>query len=486
MNEIREKLQQLMRSDNHRPLLSFRGEVWLWSDCAEIVSDIGNMLDASDIEASVNVGLIARNRPQHAAVILGMIALDRRLTMVHVYQSEAALAEDVKQLRLGVVISDAEDCSTSLKTEIGDQGALGIVLPAHRGERCERLGHYRHDDNHRRTTANGFEVLSSGTTGKPTRTTMPFAVVQRALDSILAVGPEVAQSAEIVSWPFGTIGGLCQIVTASVLTRPFTLLEKFSLEEWLSAIDSYQPLVLFVQPTVLRMVLDADVDKERLASLQVISGGAGPLEPELQKRFEERYGIPLLWAYGATEFCGTIISWTIDLRKQFGLSKAGSAGKPIQGVDVRIIDVDNGEVLGHGETGWLEAKVRGLSDDWVRTTDLAELDEDGFIFIKGRGDGAINRGGFKILPEQLVESLREHPAVLDAAVVGIDDKVLGQVPVAVLELAKGASLTVAEIEQFAREKLLSYQIPVQWKIVDSLPRTSTMKVKLTEISEMFA
>lgn len=485
MSDIREKLKGLLREDNHQTLLSYRGDEWLWSHCARIVASIDQLLSRAGIESSVNVGLIARNRPPHAAVILGMIALDRRLTMVHVYQSPEALAQDVKQLQLGVVVGDSDDWTSNLSEMVEREGVLGIVLPSERGSGCSAVGDYRHSDDHRRTESNGFEVLSSGTTGTPSRTIMPFTVVQRALDSILAVGPEVARSAEIVSWPFGTIGGLCQVVTASVLTRPFALLEKFNLDEWLEAIDRYQPMILFVQPAVLRIVLDAAVPKERLSCLQVISGGAGPLEPELQRRFEERYGIPLLWAYGATEFCGTIISWTFELRKQFGLSKAGSAGKPISGVEVRVVDVTTEQPLPPGDTGWLEAKVSGLSADWVRTTDLAAVDEDGFVFIKGRGDGSINRGGFKVLPEQVVDCLRTHPAVLDAAVVGIDDKTLGQVPVAAIELARDAQVSVDELDQFVRGKLLAYQVPAQWKIVESLPRTSTLKVKLTEIARLF-
>lgn len=240
-----------------------------------------------------------------------------------------------------------------------------------------------------------------------------------------------------------------------------------------------------MQPTILRTLLDADVAKEQLSSIQVISGGAGPLEPDLQQAFEQRYGIPILWAYGATEFCGTIISWTLQLRKAFGLTKMGSTGKPIAGVEVRIIDVDTERVLPVDETGWLEARVAALGNEWIRTTDLAALDSDGFVFIKGRGDGAINRGGFKILPEQVVAALRQHPAVLDAAVVGIDDDTLGQLPAAAIELARGCELSIEEIEKHARDQLLSYQIPAKWRIVDSLPRTSTMKVLLVDVKEMF-
>jgi len=486
MSDVKDKLTTLLRADNTAPLLSFSGQEWCWSDVAAIVDELDEFLAQHNVDSDVSIGLVARNRPQQAAVILGMIARNRAVTMVHAYQSAVAMANDIGQLNLGVVIGDQQDWSDHITAVVKNSGALGIVLPMNRVDSCRAIGVYKKNSAHRRAAGNsGFEVLSSGTTGAPKRTTMPFSVIQRAIDSILAVGPEVAKSPDIVSWPFGTIGGLCQLVTGSALQRPIALLEKFKLDDWLAAVEQYQPKILFVQPTILRTLLDADVPKEKLSSIQVVSGGAGPLEPELQTSFEQRYGIPLLWAYGATEFCGTIISWTFQLRKDFGLTKLGSAGKPIAGVQVRIIDVDGDTVLPAGETGWLEAQVDSLGEAWIRTTDLALLDEDGFVFIKGRGDGAIIRGGFKILPEQIVESLREHPAVLDAAVVGVEDEKLGQIPAAAVELAKGFELTIVELEKHARDRLLSYQIPAKWTIVDSLPRTPTLKVILSDVKKLF-
>src|SRR5690606_26556106 len=106
----------------------------------------------------------------------------------------------------------------------------------------------------------------------------------------------------------------------------------------------------------------------------------------------------------------------------------GAMGRALPGVALRT-----------GEDGRLEALAPGLGDDWIRTTDLAEIDADGFVFHRGRADGAIVRGGFKILPESLAEVLHRHPAVREAAVVGADDPRLGQVPVAAVELRAGAA-----------------------------------------------
>ena len=111
-----------------------------------------------------------------------------------------------------------------------------------------------------------------------------------------------------------------------------------------------------MQPTVIRMLLEADVPPSDLASLAYLPGGSGPLEPELQREFESRYGIPLLWGYGATEFAGTVCTWTPQLRAEYGDTKPGTVGRPLPGVQVRIVDPDTGAAVTGGGRGLLSAR----------------------------------------------------------------------------------------------------------------------------------
>src|SRR3546814_9064515 len=141
------------------------------------------------------------------------------------------------------------------------------------------------------------------------------------------------------------------------------------------------------------MVLDAQVPPEDIASIRYFYGGGAPISPELQAEFEERYGIKVIWAYGATEFCGTVISWTPDLYERFRNEKDGAMGRALPGIELRVVDVNSGDPLPSGATGYLEALVPAVRDGWIRTTDLAVIDDEGFVFHKGRGDGAILRGG---------------------------------------------------------------------------------------------
>jgi acyl-CoA synthetase (AMP-forming)/AMP-acid ligase II len=127
-----------------------------------------------------------------------------------------------------------------------------------------------------------------------------------------------------------------------------------------------------------------------------------------------------------------------------------------------------------------------MSSEWKPTSDLGYLDEDGFLYLRGRADGAIMRGGFKLLPDTITNTLLTHPAILAAAVVGIPERRLGQVPVAALEARVGIPRpTFAEIESFLRERLPSTHIPVSWRWFNPLPRNPSLKPDLLRIRAAF-
>lgn len=128
-----------------------------------------------------------------------------------------------------------------------------------------------------------------------------------------------------------------------------------------------------------------------------------------------------------------------------------------------------------------------VSTEWIRTTDIASIDADGFVTLHGRGDGAINRGGFKVLPEIIVRCLMDHPRVLDAAVVGLPDQRLGEVPVAAVEPRSGNPVPTAEaLRTYLKQHLPAQQMPVQIRVVERLPRTPSLKVSLAAVRELFA
>src|SRR5207249_7880502 len=132
----------------------------------------------------------------------------------------------------------------------------------------------------------------------------------------------------------------------------------------------------------------------------------------------------------------------------WGRKKLGSVGRPLPGAQLRVIDPETGAVLPPGQEGLLEVVSPRMGPEWLRTSDLAILDEDGFLYHRGRADGAIMRGGFKVLPEVIEKALLRHEAVAAAAVVGIPDPRVGQAPAAAVQLKPGAAKpSTAELEK---------------------------------------
>jgi len=443
--------------------------------------------------STAQVALVSRNRPQHVATIAAQLLARRTTVMIYAAQSPQGIAADLRRLRPDVVVADIEDWSAELRQAAAEVGAAGVTIrdsadgPVHL-ELAPGPASLRRSQGADADIA--FQLLSSGTTGAPKRTPLSWDAVSEAVADAKAVYAPVASdqadAPSIVVHPLGNVAGVTFVVPALVYGRPIVLLEKFELQAWVDVVRDYRPLRASVPPVAIGMLLDAAIPSSDLQSLTAVGVGGGKLDPDLQVRFERTYGIPVLPGFGATEFGGVIANWTIDLHREFSASKRGSVGRARPGVALRIADPDSGASLADGQIGLLEAKVSRIGPDWVRTTDLASLDTDGFLFLHGRADQAINRGGFKVLPESVAAVLRQHPKVGDAIVIGMPDPRLGEVPVAAVELKSPSdTLSPGELKDFARERLLAYQVPARILVVPRLPRTETMKVSLPQVQALF-
>jgi acyl-coenzyme A synthetase/AMP-(fatty) acid ligase len=264
------------------------------------------------------------------------------------------------------------------------------------------------------------------------------------------------------------------------------LVDRFTVPAWRDYVVRFRPEFTGIVPAGIQMVLDADIPPEDLASIKALGTGAAPLDAAVQRAFEQRYGIPILQSYGATEFGGPVTSMTLELHAEWGKQKLGSVGRAFAGARLRVVDPDTDAELPRGAEGILEVMTPRMGDHWIRTSDIATIDADGFMFHCGRADGAIVRGGFKLLPETIERALMLHDAISAAAVTGIQDRRLGQVPAAVIQLRPGAAEpTIADLEVHLREHVLATHIPVHWRFVPDLPRTPSMKVDRPALRRLF-
>jgi acyl-CoA synthetase (AMP-forming)/AMP-acid ligase II len=479
--------------------LEIDGNWRTWGEVNDVVGRIDAVLDAAGIGESTPVGVIGRNRLTHMAAILALLGRRRTIVFIHSLLPPAGLAADIEKLKLPALIADRDDWASPQVVEAARKvGTLGVSL-TDEGDRIglvpglERPG----PGPHRPTTPEvAVELLTSGTTGLPKRVPIPWRTVDMAMRDAKAVldqnfreaaRPDSAPMIRIHYVPLGNMSGVWTLLTSVLDGSPLVVFDKFELRRWMETLKRYRPHYIGLVPAAVKMVYDAGVPQDVLSSVTVVNMGGARLDPEVQQRFEEKYQLLILSSYGATEFFGAVASWSLTDRRQYGNSKFGSTGRARPGIKLRVIDAETGEPLPSGAVGLLEVQVERVGPEWTRTTDLASLDDEGFLFIHGRSDGAISRGGFKMLPQEIVEVICRHPQVADAAVVGVADERLGEVPVAAVELVPGAGpLTPAELAAFVREHLVSYKVPVRFAIVDKLPRTQSLKVSVVDVQAMFA
>jgi len=470
--------------------MEFEGKWFPWHGFSNAARQLEAIFKKGRVDSPCTIGLIARNRPGPVIAFAALLAKNRCVVMIYAAQSPAGIAADIRKLNLAAVIGDPSDWTEEAKSAAGQAGSIGISVNDDAknpvtlvdGLASPGGGPFR-----RSSDSVTMELLTSGTTGPPKRVPISITTFESAVadaTAIYASGQGQLQTG-IVFHPLSNIAGVTFLIPMMFRAQPICLLEKFTLAAWLDAVKRHRPTRGSLPPAVLRTILDEKVPREALASFSAIGVGAAALDPALQARFEAQYQMPLLISYGATEFCGVIANWTLEMYQKMGHLKRGSVGLARPGVALRVVGPVDSRELPRGEIGVLEAQVARVGEGWIRTTDLASIDEEGFLYLHGRADGAINRGGFKVLPETIATALREHPDVVDAAAVGIVDTRLGEVPVAAVQLRVGTVADEAALMRFARERLLSYQVPIAIKALTELPRNASMKVDLTAVKRLF-
>jgi long-chain acyl-CoA synthetase len=482
---VRQLVANALRRDPARIAMEFKAQPISCAQIAAIADAVVGLLQKAAIPQETPIAVAARNRPAIGATILGLIEAGRTVSNIYAFQPAAALAADLTAARFAVLIAEERDWTAEVIDAAKNLGILGIALGSDGAASVDYVpglerpgrGPFRQP-----RSGPGIEILSSGTTGAPKRIAIPESVLVRSIESIRGSGFEKDAPPDLMGWPLAGIGGMCCLVADFAIERLLVLLEKFSLPEWLEGFKRHRPATIVAPPALARAILDARLPKSELAGLQYYYGGSAHMPPEMQEEFEATYGVKIMWAYGATEFCGTVLTWTPDLHARFSKSKRGAMGRPFPGIQVRIVDPETGLELPRGQEGHLEALSPMISREWIRTTDLAVMDEDDFVFHRGRADGVIVRGGFKIAPEKIDNALREHPSILDAATVGVADERLGSVPGSVIELRRGAGApTPRALDEHVRSRLNPLHVPVRYLIVDAIPRTTSMKADLRAV-----
>ncbi|MEV6106168.1 long-chain fatty acid--CoA ligase [Streptomyces sp. NPDC051940] len=330
-------------------------------------------------------------------------------------------------------------------------------------------------------------LYTSGTTGSPKGAELTHANLRRNAE-ICAHSLFRLTSDDVVlgCLPlFHTFGQTCAMNAAVTVGARLTLMARFEPVQALTAVQDKGVTVFAGVPTMYAALLAARTDAHDTSSLRLCLSGGSSLPVEVLHGFEKSFDAPVLEGFGMSE-TSPVASFNHPDRPR----KAGSVGTPIEGVEMRLIDVRGGVgelcVRGHnvmkGYFGRPEATAEALRDGWLRTGDLARIDDDGYFYIVDRKKDLIIRGGFNVYPREVEEVLYEHPAVAEAAVIGIPHPTLGEEVAAAVALHPGAGATADELREYVRERVAAYKYPREVKLVDALPKGATGKILKREIT----
>lgn len=489
MTSLEQLCANALAGDPQEAAIEYEGQWISWGELQQTAAGVTRLLASGGVGRGDLVALIARNHPAAIATFLALLAAGHSVRMVYPFQSLQAIARDLAAIKPSAVIAASDDLAEPVRSTIHaqDMAAVGLdgMVPVDLGSSGDSRGSSGPAPTPR------IEILTSGTTGKPKPFSLDYDTVARHIVGA-GVMPEVPGATQtsrppaLLFFPVSNISGLYSTLPPLLGGQQAILLERFSVAGWHDYLCRFRPAVSGLPPAGVQMVLDAELPPEDLACLRYLGTGAAALDPSVQRAFEARYGIPILLSYGATEFAGPVARMSPELHARWGKEKFGSVGQALPGVQLRVIDPESGDPVPAGEQGLLEVISPRIGPAWIRTSDIAVIDEDGFLFHCGRADGAIVRGGFKLLPETIQHALLLHPDISAAAVVDLPDRRLGQVPVAAVELKSGTDQPApAELEAYLRQQLPATHIPVAWRFVSQLPKTPSFKIDQGAVRRLF-
>lgn len=336
-------------------------------------------------------------------------------------------------------------------------------------------------------------LYTSGTTGAPKGAELThFNLFFNAYYAAKEINKVTPGDVCLVTLPlFHSYGQTCLMNSAIIAGGTMTLVPRFETEKVFQVLERDKVKLIALVPTMYAFMLNyPDWQKYDLSSLQVAASGGAALPDDVHRRFQERYGIAIQEGYGLSE-TSPVASFTLA-----GMTlKVGSIGKPIWGVEMRIMREDGsfaevgevGEIVirGHnimkGYYNKPEATKEAIVNGWFHSGDIGKMDEDGYFFIVDRKKELIIRGGMNIYPREIEEVLYKHPKVFEAAVIGVPDEMRGEEVMYVVAPRAGETIEAEEIIAYVQEHLAKYKWPKEVKVLPELPKGATGKILKREL-----
>ncbi|RLL46854.1 long-chain-fatty-acid--CoA ligase [Oceanobacillus piezotolerans] len=331
-------------------------------------------------------------------------------------------------------------------------------------------------------------VYTSGTTGKPKGAILSHQNLYINAQTVILESKMDYYYNQLIVTPLFHVAGVSTIIISSLLEGSTHIKNFFDPVDFLKTVDKEKINATFLAPSMWNLILQVDqINQYDVKSMKWCMSGGAPCPLEVKKKIIERFENGMLFdAFGQTEMSPT----TTALKSNDSLRKTDSVGKPIMGVEVRVVDENMndvpigevGEIIYRGPTVFLgyyknpEATSEAFYGGWFHSGDLVRMDEEGFIYIVDRKKDMIISGGENIYPVEVEEALYKHPAILEAAVIGVPDKEWGETVKAYVVLKECQIVSKDEIVEHCKKYLASYKKPKFVEFIDELPRNPSGKI----------
>lgn len=447
---------------------------------------LAGLLAARGVRPGDRVGVMLPNVPYFAIAYYGVLMAGGVVVPMNVLLKERETGFYLSDPAAKAVIAWHEFAPAA---QAGAQAAGAECIVVTPGEFEEQIGSAeplaepveRADDD------TAVILYTSGTTGTPKGAELTHANLVRNVTIVVEMLRLTADDVILGALPlfhaFGQTAGLNAAVAAGGC---LTLIPRFSPDKALSIIERDHVTVFEGVPTMFAAMLHSE-ERPDTASLRLCVSGGAAMPVEVMRGFEDTFGCMVLEGYGLSE-TSPVASFNHPDRDR----KPGSIGTPVAGVEMKLTEPNEdgvGEIAIRGHNVmkgyWNRPDATAASIDaegWFRTGDLARVDDDGYYFIVDRSKDMIIRGGYNVYPREIEEVLYEHPAVREAAVIGVPDDMLGEEVGAAIALVSGSEADADAIRDFVKERVAGYKYPRRIWFVDELPKGPTGKILKRDIA----
>ena len=489
-----------------RTAIIFDDKTFAFGEIAERVNRLANALGDLEVGAGDRVAVMQVNCNEHIEAYFATAKLDGIFVPINFRARAEELTFMLNDSGVKAIIMGQryQDMLRSIKPELTTlEHQITLEAP---GE-----GFLSYDDllanssdEERFPTADDEDVtiimFTAGTTGTPKGVMLSHnSFSSYILANVDPVDMDTAEK-NILTVPLHHIAGVQAVMAAIYGGRTLVLQRQFDEEGWMKLVQDEKVNRAMMVPTMLKRLMDLPTFKDYdLSSLQVITYGAAPMPLEvIKKAIVEFPHTRFINAFGQTETASTITMLPPDAHDihegdpdyEAKLKRLGSIGKPLPDVEVLIVDEEgkevavgeNGEIVARGERlmkGYWnrdEATKETLRGGWLYTGDLGYWDDEGYIFLSGRAKDFLKRGGEMIAPEEVEQIIMSHPAVDEAAIIGIPDVEWGERVRAIVVKKPGVELTAEEVIEHCRPRMAGFKRPEDVIFIDELPRNPMGKV----------